>query len=70
MANYAYKVKGRKLELLQQDIYNYWVTPLVTSVGGLKIEYTERAMFLEPTAQIEWDTESSSILFKRTYGRR
>mgnify|MGYP003642886058 CR=1 FL=1 len=55
MATYAYKVKGRKLELLQQDVFNYWVTPLVQSLAGLKIEFTERAKFLEPTAKVEWD---------------
>ena len=46
---FAYKVKGRKIELLSQDISGYYVTPKSNDakIEGLKFEYTERAKFLD-----------------------
>ena len=46
---FAYKVKGRKIELLAQDLSGYYVTPKGNDakVEGLKFEYTERAKFLD-----------------------
>ena len=46
---FAYKVKGRKIELLAQDLGGYYVTPTSNDakVEGLKFEYTERAKFLD-----------------------
>ena len=44
---FAYKVKGRKIELLSQDLNGYYITPTGTDAktSGLKFEYTERAKF-------------------------
>jgi len=46
---FAYKVKGRNIELLSQDLGGYYVTPGTTDakVDGLKFEYTERAKFVD-----------------------
>ena len=46
---FAYKVKGRKIELLAQDLTGYYVTPKSSDakVDGLRFEYTERAKFLD-----------------------
>ena len=46
---FAYKVKGRKIELLAQNLSGYYITPTGTDakVDGLKFEYTERAKFLD-----------------------
>ena len=46
---FAYKVKGRKLELLSQNLTGYYVTPTSNDAktDGLKFEYTQRAKFLD-----------------------
>ena len=46
---FAYKIKGRNIELLSQDLGGYYVTPTSNDakVDGLKFEYTERAKFLD-----------------------
>ena len=46
---FAYKVKGRKIALLAQDLTGYYVTPKSSDakVDGLRFEYTERAKFLD-----------------------
>ena len=49
---FAYKVKGRKIELLAQNLSGYYITPTGTDakVDGLKFEYTERAKFLDDSS--------------------
>tara|TARA_R100000808_G_C2115233_1_gene128073 strand:+ start:318 stop:716 length:399 start_codon:yes stop_codon:yes gene_type:complete len=55
MAAYAYKPKGRKIELLELDVFNYWVTPQVDKTLGLKIEFTKRAKINNPATDAEWN---------------
>lgn len=62
MATYSYKVKGRNVELLEQDVYGYWVTPLTNLTSGLKFEYTYRARFLDPNDDTEWDIAADGTL--------
>ena len=49
---FAYKVKGRNIELLAQNLSGYYITPTGTDakVDGLKFEYTERAKFLDDSS--------------------
>ena len=56
---FAYKVKGRKIELLAQNLSGYYITPTGTDakVDGLRFEYTERAKFLD-----DEDVEISSTI--------
>ena len=61
MAN-VYKIKGRNIELLEQDIYGYWVTPLSNKTAGLKVEYSYRAKFLDPNDDTEWDIPTDGTL--------
>ena len=62
MATYSYKVKGRNVELLEQDVFGYWVTPLTDLTDGLKFEYTYRGKFLDPNDDTEWDTTIDGAL--------
>jgi hypothetical protein len=54
----VYKIKGRKIELLEKDIYGYWVTPTKDEDNGLRFEYTKRASFVNPATSLEWDTST------------
>ena len=56
MAAFVYQIKGRNIVLLEQDVYGYWVTPLNDKTDGLRIEYTYRAKFLDPSDSTEWNT--------------
>ena len=52
---FVYKVKGRKIELLEQDLYGYWVTPLTGKSDALRFEYTARSKFMNPATTLEWN---------------
>jgi len=52
---FVYKVKGRKIELLEKDLYGYYVTPTKTKVDALKFEFTARAKFFEDDGATEWN---------------
>ena len=52
---FVYKVKGRKIELLEKDLYGYYVTPTKTKANALRFEFTARAQFIDPTTTLEWD---------------
>ena len=56
MATFVYKIKGRNVEFLERNVYGYCVTPLNDKTEGLRLEYTYRAKFLDPTDSTEWDT--------------
>ena len=58
---FAYKVKGRKIELLQKDLYGYYVTPQKSKLAALRFEYTARAKFFEDDGATEWDEAASHI---------
>jgi len=60
MATYAYKVKGRKVELLEKTFSNEWVTPITDQTASLKFEYTERAKFLDAEGGSEMATPDES----------
>jgi hypothetical protein len=62
---FAYKVKGRKIELLAQDLSGYYVTPKGNDakVDGLKFEYTERAKFVDDSdVEITGTIEEDAIV--------
>ena len=56
MAAFVYQIKGRNIVLLEQDVYGYWVTPLNDKTDRLRIEFTYRDKFLDPSDSTEWNT--------------